>query len=113
MKQEIDYADLADKNNIYDNPLQEIPETQVEDNIFEKSDIKQVIRLDLRQESLLDLFHTGITIILDNPPDTLNLFLIPIYIASSSKLFLFFFLGYINTIEPFEFKILQQVTNST
>jgi hypothetical protein len=42
-----------------------------------------------------------------NLPDILNLFLVPIYIAFPNKLFLFFFLGHINTTEPFEPKILQ------
>jgi hypothetical protein len=85
----------------------------VGDNIFEESDIKQVILyLDLRQESLLDLFHTSITIILDNLLDILNLFLLFIYIISSSKLFLLFFLGHISTIKPFEPKTLQQAMDS-
>jgi hypothetical protein len=44
---------------------------------------------------------------LDNPLDTLNLFLVPTYIASSSELFLFSFLGHISITEPFEPKILQ------
>jgi hypothetical protein len=79
----------------------------VEDNIFEESDIERVILyLDLRQESSPDLFYTSITIMLDNPPDTLNLFLVLTYIAFSSELFLFSFLGYISTIEPFEPKTL-------
>jgi hypothetical protein len=79
----------------------------VEDDIFEELDIERVILyLDLQQESLLDLFHTSITTVSDNLLDTLNLFLVPTYIASSSELFLFFFLGYMNTIEPFEPKIL-------
>jgi hypothetical protein len=85
----------------------------VEDNIFEESDIKRVILYpDLRQESLPDLLHAGITIMSNNPLDILNLFLIPIYIASSSKLFLLSFLGYMNTIEPFEPKTLQQAMDS-
>jgi hypothetical protein len=71
-----------------------------------------VIRLDLQQESLLDLFHTSIIIILDNLLDTLNLFLVPIYITSPSELFLLFFLGHISTTEPFEPKILQQAIDS-
>jgi hypothetical protein len=79
----------------------------VEDNIFEESDIKRVILyLDLQQESLPDLFHAGIITILNNPLDILNLFLIPIYIVSSSELFLLSFLGYISAIKPFEPKIL-------
>jgi hypothetical protein len=82
-------------------------ETQVEDNIFKESDIKQVILyLDLQQESSPDLFHAGITTVLNNLLDTLNLFLVPIYIVFSSELSLFFFLGHISTIEPFELKIL-------
>jgi hypothetical protein len=79
----------------------------VEDNIFEESDIKQVIfYLDLRQESLPDLFHASITIVLDNPLDTLNFFLVPIYIVFSCELFLFSFLGYMSITKPFEPKIL-------
>jgi hypothetical protein len=47
------------------------PKTQVEDEIFEESDIKRVILyLDLWQESLPDLFHAGITIISNDPLDT-------------------------------------------
>jgi hypothetical protein len=85
----------------------------VEDNIFEESDIKRVILYpDLRQESLPDLFHADITIISDNPLDTLNLFLILTYITSSSKLFLLSFLGYISTTKPFEPKTLQQAIDS-
>jgi hypothetical protein len=73
--------------------------------IFTESDIKRVILYpDLRQESLLD--HAGITAVSDNPPDTLNLFLVFTYIASSSELSLLSFLGHISTIEPFEPKIL-------
>jgi hypothetical protein len=85
-----------------------IPETQAENNIFKESDIKRVILyLDLQQESLPDLFHASITIISDNPLDTLNLFLVSIYIVSSSELFLLSFLGHISTTKPFEPKILQ------
>jgi hypothetical protein len=85
----------------------------VEDNIFKESDIKRVILyLDLRQESLPDLFHTGIIIISNNPLDTLNLFLVFIYIIFSSKLFLLSFLGYMSIIKPFEPKILQQAIDS-
>jgi hypothetical protein len=90
----------------------EIPETQVEDNIFEELDIKRVIRLILRQEFLPDLFYASITIVLNNPSDTLNLFLIPIYIISPSELFLFSFFRHINTIKPFEPKTLQQAMDS-
>jgi hypothetical protein len=79
----------------------------VEDNIFEELDIKQVILYpDLQQESLLDLFHTSITIILDNLLDILNLFLVPTYITSSSELSLLSFLGHISITEPFEPKTL-------
>jgi hypothetical protein len=79
----------------------------VENNIFEESDIKQVIlHLVLRQESLPDLLHASITTVSDDPLDTLNLFLVPIYIASSSELFLLFFLGHMSATEPFEPKTL-------
>jgi hypothetical protein len=138
MKQEVDYIDPTNKDNIYDNPLQEIPEymslgddsgldsndfeylpvlrylslrletpeTQVEDDIFEESDIERVTRLDLRQESLPDLFYASIIIVSDDPLDALNLFLVPTYIASPSELSLLSFLGYMSAIEPFEPKIL-------
>jgi hypothetical protein len=49
---------------------------------------------------------------LDNPPDILNLFLVSIYIISSNELFLFFFLGHITVIEPFEPKTLQQAMDN-
>jgi hypothetical protein len=85
----------------------------VEDNIFKELDIKRVILyLDLRQESSPDLFHAGIAVILDNPPDTLNLFPVPTYIASSSKLSLLSFLGHMSATEPFEPKTLQQAIDS-
>jgi hypothetical protein len=63
-------------------------DSSLDNNIFEESDIKRVILyLDLRQESLLDLSHASIIIILNNLLDILNLFLIFIYIISSSEFF--------------------------